>query len=202
MINFCHFLEGCVCFQSGCLFWSLLAGNIIRIRLLPPKKPKEHDTAGRIDFPAEHANEIANRFSQERNFSAKENSSIVGAFPIGTVKEHVCSTSGRDEAAAASAYGKARTASGHHTVMTNMQKVELEYRSLFENWDPPQLQSQHIGQDDEEWLFRGRNQDVRVERKLKPFSDPISCSSASVSGPRAQYLHEADVYALPFTVPF
>lgn len=180
-------------------------GNIIRIRLLPPKKPKEHDTAGRTNFPVEHNNEIAVVSSQEKNFSTKNNSSIAGVFPIGTVKEPVCSTSGRDEAAAATTatHGKARTASGHDTVTTNMQKVELEYKSLFENWDPPHLLAQDIGQDDEEWLFRGRIQDaVHVGKKIKPFSDPISCSSTSASGPRAQYLQEADIYALPYTVPF
>ncbi|CAI9786527.1 unnamed protein product [Fraxinus pennsylvanica] len=178
-------------------------GNIIRIRLLPPKKPKEQDNeiAGRTNFPAEHNNEIAIVSSQEKNFSTENNNSIVGAFPIGTIKEPVCSTSGRDEAAATT-HGKARTASGHDTAMTNMQKVELKYKSLFENWDPPQLLAQDIGQDDEEWLFRGRNQDVHVGRKIKLFSDPISCSSTSALGPRAQYLQEADVYALPYTVPF
>ncbi|KAL2457820.1 hypothetical protein Fot_19542 [Forsythia ovata] len=175
-------------------------GNIIRIRLLPPKKPKEHDATGRTDFPAERNSEIAPRASQENNCSiAQESSYIVSGLPTGTDKEPICSSSGRHEAAA---HGKARNPSDHDTVMSNKQRVELEYRSLFENWAPPQLQAQHTSPD-EEWLVRGKNQDVHVESKLKPCNDPISsCSSTSVLGPRARYLHEADVYALPFTVPF
>ncbi|GFP93389.1 hypothetical protein PHJA_001483300 [Phtheirospermum japonicum] len=89
-------------------------------------------------------------------------------------------------------------------VLTSMQKMELQYKNLLEDCFPTQIQDACLHSDDLDWLFQGRNQEARVEKKRRIGSESLSCSR-SFSGllwPRAEYLREVDIYALPYTVPY
>lgn len=73
-----------------------------------------------------------------------------------------------------------------------------QYKSLMENWNPPSLQSYNFGLDDDDdqsWLFQRKPKQARVEEKNVG-------SSSALWPPRAQYLPDVDIYALPYTVPF
>ncbi|XP_022144272.1 chromatin assembly factor 1 subunit A-like [Momordica charantia] len=80
--------------------------------------------------------------------------------------------------------------------------AESEYEALFEKWIPPPLQLEQQ-MDDEEWLFGTRKQDGQTTKATtnKAFSPVPSCRSSSL-WPRGQYLPDADVYSLPYTIPF
>ncbi|KAG6585530.1 hypothetical protein SDJN03_18263, partial [Cucurbita argyrosperma subsp. sororia] len=73
------------------------------------------------------------------------------------------------------------------------------YEDLFDKWVPPTLQ---LGQqtDDEEWLFGTKKQDERTKTNQASSHAPI-CRSSSL-WPRGQFVPEADVYMLPYTIPF
>ncbi|KAL6522076.1 hypothetical protein OROMI_031953 [Orobanche minor] len=91
-------------------------------------------------------------------------------------------------------------------VLTPMQKMDLQYKNLLENGFPPQIQDLCLYTDDLDWLLTGRNQDdqeTRAEKKRRFANDSsLSCSRSVGLWLRAEYLHEVDVYALPFTVPY
>ncbi|KAJ1424159.1 hypothetical protein SESBI_11828 [Sesbania bispinosa] len=54
---------------------------------------------------------------------------------------------------------------------------------------------------DQDWLFRSELTEAKpVSKKLKSDSDAFQCSKSL--WPRAQYFPEAEIYALPYTVPF
>ncbi|PIN12480.1 hypothetical protein CDL12_14905 [Handroanthus impetiginosus] len=90
----------------------------------------------------------------------------------------------------------------NNAVLTPMQRMELQYINLFENLAPPPVQDGCLSPDDLDWLFQDKNQDARAEKRQKLGSDSISCSRSSTFWPRAEYLHEIDAYAMPFTVPY
>jgi hypothetical protein len=74
-------------------------------------------------------------------------------------------------------------------------------RGLIQNWVPPPIQRECSESDDLEWLFESkRNRNHAVER-YKIGTDGLYDQN-STPWPRASYLPEADIYALPFTVPF
>lgn len=83
-----------------------------------------------------------------------------------------------------------------------IQTVASLYKDLVENWVPlpPQLlQGEQTDLDELEWLFQRKHQDE--ERSTEVNSD-ASCRGGSTLWPRALYMPEADIWALPFTVPF
>lgn len=74
-------------------------------------------------------------------------------------------------------------------------------RDLLLNWVAPPIQRECPESDDLEWLFESkRNHNHAVER-YKIGTDGLYGQN-STPWPRASYLPEADIYALPFTVPF
>lgn len=90
-----------------------------------------------------------------------------------------------------------------------MQKKELMHKKLFVDWAPPSLDKTLVANedDDEDWLF-GKKSEDRSAKKLS-FSDDaqscednLLCPASSVMQPRAHFLPDAGIYALPFTVPF
>ncbi|KAG6774744.1 hypothetical protein POTOM_022113 [Populus tomentosa] len=54
---------------------------------------------------------------------------------------------------------------------------------------------------DQEWLFGTTKQDRHGYKRLKVCHD-VSCHADSTTRLRAQYVPEADVYGLPYTIPF
>lgn len=78
--------------------------------------------------------------------------------------------------------------------------AESAYEALFDKWVAPPLQLEQQT-DDEEWLFgRTRKQDGPSIMTNKAFSSVPSCGRSSSLWPRGQYLADADVYSLPYTI--
>ena len=81
-------------------------------------------------------------------------------------------------------------------------RVVSDYHSLFQNWVPPPLAGAGFLSEDQDWLFSSELQEERsVSKRVKPISGVLRCSNPSL-WPLAQYLPEAELYALPYTVPF
>ncbi|WCJ35071.1 hypothetical protein M5689_016339 [Euphorbia peplus] len=81
-------------------------------------------------------------------------------------------------------------------------KVDLQYKSLIEDWIPPTLE---LYQDifDDSWFLESQEQDPGCKRlKLSQGDQPCNQSSSSSLWPCARYLPEADIFALPYTLPF
>lgn len=79
------------------------------------------------------------------------------------------------------------------------------YDSLFQNLNscPPQWDGSKLEDDDEDWLFSSKPREKSVpSKKAKSVSDPFQCSGPTTLWPRSQYLPEADIYALPYAIPF
>lgn len=90
-----------------------------------------------------------------------------------------------------------------------MQKKVSKYDSLIQNLYEIVIPSEVVDSDGEDWLFGGKRLDTVVkERKVEkqlPVNSGVTCSSSSTLYPlypRARYLEEAKIYALPYTVPF
>lgn len=76
------------------------------------------------------------------------------------------------------------------------------YNSLFQNWNSCALQLEGFELEDQDWLSTSERQEqTQATDKAKSLNDALGCSSLSL-WPRAQYLPEADIYGLPYTVPF
>ncbi|XP_052203386.1 uncharacterized protein LOC127808798 isoform X2 [Diospyros lotus] len=87
------------------------------------------------------------------------------------------------------------------TVDNRMKKIESLYKNLVGNLDlPPLGEGMQASHDELEWLCQRTQQD----RKRSKASNMALSDGKPVSAfwPRAQYLAEADVYALPFALPF
>lgn len=80
--------------------------------------------------------------------------------------------------------------------------VELQYRNLIKNWVPQPLQFEHADLDDQGWLFGTRKNNGCGVKILKSSLDRSTFEGFSLWPPRACYLPEADIYALPYTIPF
>ncbi|XP_058220114.1 uncharacterized protein LOC131330513 [Rhododendron vialii] len=109
-------------------------------------------------------------------------------------EEQICSTSG---GTGNSAQDKLWTAKGS-TSKKGIPTVESLFKDLVENWVSPPLQSERTDLDELDWLF-GRKHPVRERVKA---SNDVSCIGSANLLPRAHYLPEVDIYALPFTIPF
>lgn len=75
--------------------------------------------------------------------------------------------------------------------------LELELKNLIINCAPP---SSHYEFDDQDWLFQRKPKQKRVKEKGEVSND-MSCGTSALL-PHAQYIVDAELYALPFTVPF
>ncbi|CAL0305875.1 unnamed protein product [Lupinus luteus] len=77
------------------------------------------------------------------------------------------------------------------------------YNSLFQNWVPPNPACDGFSsEEDQDWLFSSKQQKERpVSMPVKAVTTALNCSSSSL-WPRAQYLPEVEIYALPYAIPF
>lgn len=82
----------------------------------------------------------------------------------------------------------------------DMLETELEYRKLVVNWVPPPLQLVQTDFEDEEWFSR-KNLLRSTERTQAKQDSNVTCSYQGIQ-PYAQFLPNANIYALPYTVPF
>lgn len=84
----------------------------------------------------------------------------------------------------------------NETVDVESQRMESLYKSILHI----QPITYELGPLDQDWLFSSVPKETRpVSKKQK--TDAFQCSK-SLLQPRAQYMPEADIYALPYTVPF
>ncbi|KAJ7967157.1 glutamic acid-rich protein-like isoform X1 [Quillaja saponaria] len=98
-------------------------------------------------------------------------------------------------------------ANGFETSSKSSFLMELKFRKLIVNWEPLSLQTEHSEFDDQEWLFErrlsrsptGQNMTAKEDSSQKMAANEELCRG---SYPHARYLPDADIYALPFTVPF
>lgn len=87
-------------------------------------------------------------------------------------------------------------AAANETVDDESRRMESLYKSLLHI----QPITYELGPLDQDWLFCSvPKQTMPVSKKQK--IDAVQCSK-SLLQPRAQYMPEADIYALPYTVPF
>ncbi|KAL9275905.1 hypothetical protein AKJ16_DCAP17305 [Drosera capensis] len=101
--------------------------------------------------------------------------------------------------------GKIETPSHAQPTLTShdrkMQKMAAKYRDLMDTWAPPHLPIVLDEVDDQDWVFarKGIDDNSVTRPKVEGF-DP-SCGT-SAAQPRAVYLPDVGIYALPYTVPF
>lgn len=159
-------------------------------------------TSGSKDLHGHRRPDVGRRTSQDDICSSLRTNNVVQGLSFGHDKELSCSTSGRTEGLA---QDNNRITSGFSSCTTSreneMQKIDLCTKFLIQNLVPPALPSDLSNIDDDEWLFGRKHSDGAVEKRFKASSD-VSCCGSSASWPHAQYLAEADIYALPYTVPF
>lgn len=90
-----------------------------------------------------------------------------------------------------------------------MQKKISKYDSLIQNLYQMVVPSEVVDSEGEDWLFGGKHSDTVVKKRnveiQLPVNSSVTCSGSSSLYPlypRARYLEEAKIYALPYTVPF
>nr|XP_016510196.1 PREDICTED: uncharacterized protein LOC107827558 [Nicotiana tabacum] len=174
-------------------------GSIIRIRLSKKGGQGEMSTAKekQLRKPAQKDAEVTVRTIAERA-NPLQKATNNQCCPSLSVLEPSPSTSGWTDCVAVDKTATALCSKEHEN------SIEFQYKNLIENWLPPSLQTEHLGVDDESWLFQRKPKHTRVGEKSvvsKEVSNDSTCGSSAL-WPRAQYIHDAELYALPFTVPF
>ncbi|KAF8406613.1 hypothetical protein HHK36_008703 [Tetracentron sinense] len=183
-------------------------GSIIRIRL-PQQKHKESEVLRCIEQPCSTSRrtgivvqekcEIAPRPLKQQSCSTSGRIEIVAQeIAPRPQKEQACSTSGSTEIIA---QPKAETVSRSSLFGNGPLQIESQVRELIENWVPPPIQVEHTDFDDQEWLFETKQHHKQGDENFKASNDG-SLYGCSTLWPHACYLPQADIYALPYTVPF
>lgn len=188
----------------------LLSGKIIRIRLSSKKQnqfdvnvdeQKHCSTSGRIQFPPQTDNDTAlgqrseGFCSTPRSTTTNVGKGLVlkaGGERIQLASKKIDPTPVFEKISLPAA----------DPVLTPMQKEGLLYRNLIENLAPPRFQDGCVDAADEDWLFGANNKVERTEKKSMCRDESMPYCNTSLLWPRAQYLPEVDIYALPYTFPF
>ncbi|KAJ4966369.1 hypothetical protein NE237_018218 [Protea cynaroides] len=173
-----------------------------RLSEVPPCSASERATSSnyaKTDRIAQWKNEIPPRLSEVPPCSASERATLVmqeRCEDVQTpIEKQTCSTSGRTDVQTLDIAENARRSS------SKLKKLESQYRDLIINWVPPIIENYSTDLDDEEWLFERQSKPERESKRFKPSNDGL-CQGSSSLCPRACYLPEADIYALPYTLPF
>lgn len=111
-----------------------------------------------------------------------------------------CLTTNKVDDASLSAQLDASACKGSTLYEKKVPSPESLYKSLIEDWVPPPLQAELNDSGDEDWLF-GRKQQPQGLKRLKSSNDE-PCRQSSSLWPCAHFLAEADIYALPYSIPF
>lgn len=111
-----------------------------------------------------------------------------------------CLTSSKVDEASPIAQFDASACNGATFDEKNVPGPESFYKSLIEDWVPPPLHFELNDSNDEDWLF-GRKQQSQGLKRLKSSND-MPCQQSSTLWPCAHFLPEADIYALPYSIPF
>ncbi|XP_026433259.1 uncharacterized protein DDB_G0284459-like [Papaver somniferum] len=183
-------------------------GNVLRFRLLLSKNKDNKNQV--VVLPASSKVEKSSCCTSERPEGVVQNG-IDDNNSCRSVSSQLCSTSGTTEILLTKHKGTETAAMARTNCFDEscfLDTVEVtQYRNLIENWAPP---SQSLAVcctdlDDQDWLF-GSKQTAHDRHKL--------ASSKRVKGveekpmvspglwPCACYLADADIYALPYTIPY
>ncbi|KAF6174338.1 hypothetical protein GIB67_040831 [Kingdonia uniflora] len=130
-------------------------------------------------------------------------------------KEQLCSTSGRDKMleVASTSYSKEQPSSARTEIPEALTResffrsvrsrdIDSRLRDLIDNWVPSSIDAESADFDDQEWLFdvKPRHEEAN-KAKACDVVQPLGNSGFWMQ-PRACYLPEADIYALPYTIPY
>ncbi|XP_049389887.1 uncharacterized protein LOC125854397 [Solanum stenotomum] len=175
-------------------------GSIIRIRLSKKGVQGEISASSKekhLPKPAQQVAEVTLRASAERANPLLKTTNKRSCLPPVVVSEPSTSNCGWVDRVAVD--NATPSCSKVHE-----NSIEFQYKNLIENWLPPSLPSDNLDlEDDQSWLFQRKPKQARVEEKNIGSSNDKTCGScSSLWQPRAQYLPEVDLYALPYTVPF
>ncbi|PKI45641.1 uncharacterized protein LOC116189298 [Punica granatum] len=96
---------------------------------------------------------------------------------------------------------------GRRDVPTEHKKeessIESLYKALLGDWSAPPISTEREDPDDQEWLFGTKRQE-KSPKRLK--SETLADASCPIKNgdlwPRAHYLPDVEIFALPYTVPF
>ncbi|XP_007017860.2 PREDICTED: uncharacterized protein LOC18591588 [Theobroma cacao] len=91
--------------------------------------------------------------------------------------------------------------SGTSVFGNKMKKAALQYKTLLEDLMPLPLQLQNHDDYDDDWLFKSKQQGKHAGERSK-VDDDVRCPTIATSCPRAHFLPDVEIYALPYTVPF
>uniref|UniRef100_A0A2P2JLP5 Uncharacterized protein n=2 Tax=Rhizophora mucronata TaxID=61149 RepID=A0A2P2JLP5_RHIMU len=83
--------------------------------------------------------------------------------------------------------------------------LALKFRNLVENWVPPLMQCEYTDLDNQEWLLestRPQKENCRLEFCGAGSAGLSHGDTTPYPYPQTCYLPDADIYALPFTVPY
>lgn len=175
-------------------------GSIIRIRLSKKGVQGEISASSKekhLPKPAQQVAEVTVRASAERANPLLKTTNKRSCPPPVVVSEPSTSNCGWVDRVAVD--NSTPSCSKVHE-----NSIEFQYKNLIENWLPPSLPSDNLDlEDDQSWLFQRKPKQARVEEKNIGSSNDKTCGScSSLWQPRAQYLPDVDLYALPYTVPF
>ncbi|WMV27759.1 hypothetical protein MTR67_021144 [Solanum verrucosum] len=175
-------------------------GSIIRIRLSKKGVQGEISASSKekhLPKPAQQVAEVTVRASAERANPLLKTTNKRSCPPPVVVSEPSTSNCGWVDRVAVD--NATPSCSEVHE-----NSIEFQYKNLIENWLPPSLPSDNLDLDDDQsWLFQRKPKQARVEEKNIGSSNDKTCGScSSLWQPRAQYLPDVDLYALPYTVPF
>ncbi|KAK9715343.1 hypothetical protein RND81_06G158800 [Saponaria officinalis] len=199
-------------------------GNIIRIRLSSQKRDDPSKTQGELRPPSTKSDpsiscaETILKVQKPVHAAAASTSASTLHLASGLDNLRPCenkkveslapkegpSTSGRVE----SKELKSKKLSSHEK---KMLKRESLYNKLFQNLVPPELATELVAEqvdDEDDWLF-GKKDEEKPAKRLRggdessvTFTGNLPCSASTLHQPRAHFLSDVGVYALPFTVPF
>ncbi|KDP36895.1 hypothetical protein JCGZ_08186 [Jatropha curcas] len=175
------------------------SGNIIRIRL-PLQKHREVDAS----TSGEHVRSSSRKsdfLAQKQIITVpdKEQPSSINSKTGINISDPIVTPCANLEADKDSVRKRVITASGVSSRVRGVQNAESLYKDLLEDWVPLPLGCDQNNIGDQEWLFGTKKQEKH--KRLKSQCDE-PCHGSSTLWPCARYLPEAEVYALPYTVPF
>lgn len=108
-----------------------------------------------------------------------------------------------EPAAGVTAGGQSRSEQSSSSSRT--KKMEWQFKEIILNWNPPPLQFEEPDIGDQEWLFGAK------EPRPNPSAKKCGASPAEVQDQgigmtslqtQARYIHEFDMYELPYAIPF
>lgn len=157
-------------------------------------------TSGTKVFPGQ-GHDIYRKATQEGICSVLGRANIPRANSFVRGKELSCSASGSECHSQDDRLTESGFSSGIMSHERKMQKINRYTETLFKNLVP--LGPREISStDDNEWLFEKKQRLEGSEEKKFRASNDVSCCGSSVMRPHAQYLAKAEIYALPYVVPF